>query len=228
MYAPLIIHCRYLTELIRGETLCLMLCALLSVAWLGGFKTSFKWDLAERQANISGWLKMASALDPCFKDLKYLPKGEREELWNSLLRPCWNKKPAELFQTPQRNQQRRRRGPSGCWLQTQNQNQTTTWALTVLWDSEISMKECPLQWWSTLAGAHPQLSALAHKYLATPATSVSCKILFILAGNSSEEEGSPEIWECEQASLCQRLAERKLRCIVRPADVLLLSCTTCW
>lgn len=47
----------------------------------------------------------------------------------------------------------------------------------------ISETDCPLQWWSTHEGAHPQLSALARKYLGSPATSVPCERLFSLAGN---------------------------------------------
>ena len=42
------------------------------------FKAAFKKDLSERQANISnGWLKIASALDPRFKDLKFVQREER-------------------------------------------------------------------------------------------------------------------------------------------------------
>lgn len=51
------------------------------------FKSAFKKDLAERQADMNNeWLKLASALDPCFKDLKCLSRGEREreQVWSSL------------------------------------------------------------------------------------------------------------------------------------------------
>jgi len=45
---------------------------------IGKFKTAFKKDLSERQANLNdGWLNIASALDPHFKDLKYLQRGDR-------------------------------------------------------------------------------------------------------------------------------------------------------
>lgn len=50
-------------------------------------------------------------------------------------------------------------------------------------EPSISMEECPLQWWSTHSGAHLQLSALARKYLATPAADVPCERLFSLPGN---------------------------------------------
>lgn len=39
----------------------------------------------------------------------------------------------------------------------------------------ISFDDCPLQWWYAHSGAYEKLSVLAHKYLASPATSVPCE-----------------------------------------------------
>jgi len=50
-------------------------------------------------------------------------------------------------------------------------------------DPSISMEECLLQWWATHARAHQQLSVLACKYLAAPASYVPYERLFSLAGN---------------------------------------------
>lgn len=45
------------------------------------FKTAFLKDLDARKANINiRWLKVATALDPRFKDLKSLHKNERDEV----------------------------------------------------------------------------------------------------------------------------------------------------
>lgn len=49
-------------------------------AYMEKFKTAFKKDLSKRKAK----LKMASALYPRFKDLKYLPRRERKWLWTSI------------------------------------------------------------------------------------------------------------------------------------------------
>ncbi|XP_051236058.1 E3 SUMO-protein ligase ZBED1-like [Dicentrarchus labrax] len=85
--------CRYVTELLGGETdvscsvVLPALCHLYRTmeVYTGKFKTAFKKDLSERQANPNnGWLNIASAQDPRFKDLKYLQKGDREEVWTSL------------------------------------------------------------------------------------------------------------------------------------------------
>ncbi|KAG7496366.1 hypothetical protein JOB18_017725 [Solea senegalensis] len=48
-------------------------------------KTAFKEDVASRQEKTNNtWLKLAAALDPRFKDLKRLPKSEREAVWTTL------------------------------------------------------------------------------------------------------------------------------------------------
>ncbi|KAI4895569.1 hypothetical protein NFI96_004177, partial [Prochilodus magdalenae] len=49
------------------------------------FKTAFMKDLSERKAALNyDWLKMATVLDPRFKDLKCLPREEREAVWKEL------------------------------------------------------------------------------------------------------------------------------------------------
>lgn len=54
-------------------------------AYLVRFKHAITTDLDNRlqSCNIS-WLKMSSALDPRFKQLKCLPKSEREDIWAML------------------------------------------------------------------------------------------------------------------------------------------------
>lgn len=54
-------------------------------AYMVKFKAAFTRDLSERAATLNHeWLKMATVLDPRFKDLKCLAKGEREAVWNNL------------------------------------------------------------------------------------------------------------------------------------------------
>ncbi len=43
-------------------------------------------DLAKREDSTNlTWLKIATALDPRFKDLKCLPKNERTEVWTKVI-----------------------------------------------------------------------------------------------------------------------------------------------
>lgn len=65
-------------------------------------KTTFKEDLASRQENTNNeWLKLATALDPHFKDLKSLPKSEREEVWTTLRGMLHEQSPRRSLETSQ-------------------------------------------------------------------------------------------------------------------------------
>ncbi|KAI4801021.1 hypothetical protein KUCAC02_006184 [Chaenocephalus aceratus] len=160
--------CRYVTELLGGETYVscsVVLPALRHLtrtmevsdddpAYVVRFKAAFKKDLSQRQDALNhGWLRVATALDPRFK---CLPRGERGGVWTSV-EALLQKEPDRATPEPTEEPARKR----SFQLET----------------------DCPLQWWSTHEGAHPQLSALARKYLGSPATSVPCERLFSLAGN---------------------------------------------
>ncbi len=50
-------------------------------AYVVKFKNAFQRDLAARQADANEtWFKVATALDPRFKDLKCLPREKREQV----------------------------------------------------------------------------------------------------------------------------------------------------
>lgn len=122
---------------------------------------------------------MASALDPRFKDLKYLPTGEREEVWTNL-EALLQEEPSRA--TPEETLRGASKGEEEPPAVDSALTQMMKWGFNrtlSLYKAEpsISMEESPLQRWSTHAGAHLQLSALARKYLATPATSVPCERL---------------------------------------------------
>ncbi|KAJ4933829.1 hypothetical protein JOQ06_006638 [Pogonophryne albipinna] len=141
--------CRYVTELLGGETY--VSCSVVLPALRHLTRTMEVSD--DDPAYV---VRVATALDPRFKDLKCLPSGERGGVWTSveaLLRKEPDRATAEPTEEPARKR------------------------------SLLLETDCPLQWWSTHEGAHPQLSALARKYLGSPATSVPCERLFSLAGN---------------------------------------------
>jgi len=66
--------------------LCHLLCTMeasdVDPAYVVHFKAAFTEDLNIRKENTNmSWLKVATALDPGFKDLRCLPRAERDEVW---------------------------------------------------------------------------------------------------------------------------------------------------
>jgi hypothetical protein len=105
----LCLHCRYITELLGGgkyvscSVVLPALCHLLRTmevsdvdpAYIARFKAAFPKDLNWRKDNSNlWWLKVATALDPRFKDLKCLPRTERREVWQKLSEMLKKREPA--------------------------------------------------------------------------------------------------------------------------------------
>ncbi|KAL7387932.1 hypothetical protein ABVT39_003945 [Epinephelus coioides] len=91
--------CRYVTELLGGEQYVSCSVVLLALRhlfkvmepsdddpiYIVRFKKVFTTDLTQRKISTNlTWLKIATAFDPRFKDLKCLPKDERSEVWASV------------------------------------------------------------------------------------------------------------------------------------------------
>lgn len=109
--------CRYVTELLGGDTYAFCSVALPALchlqhtmevseedpAYMERFKTAFIRDLSLWQANLNtGWLKMVLALDSHFKDL---PRVDREEVWTNLevmLQKEPSRNPPEPTEKPQK------------------------------------------------------------------------------------------------------------------------------
>ncbi|KAM9322262.1 uncharacterized protein KZ484_020470 [Pholidichthys leucotaenia] len=92
-------HCRYVTDLLGGKKFvsCSVvmpaLCHLSRVmevteddpAYLIKFKETFSADMEGRKEKLNiAWLRVATALDPRFKDLKCLSKPDRVVVWDSI------------------------------------------------------------------------------------------------------------------------------------------------
>lgn len=158
-------------------------------AYMVRFKTAFSKDLSQRQATLNHeWLKLATVLDPRFKDLKCLLKEEREGVWTSL-EALLQAESKSATPEPTEEPAKKKRLLL-CASESDSDDDVGPNRALSLYRAEptISETDCPLQWWSTHAGAHPQLSVLARKYLASPATSVPCERLFSLAGNIVEKK----------------------------------------
>lgn len=154
-----------------------------NTAYMVKFKTAFMKDLFQRVDTLyHEWLKMATVLDPHFKDLKCLARGEREEVWTSLEALLQEQCKRD---TPIQEPAKKRSLLSSLSSDSDSDDEVQRNRVLSLYrpESTISETDCPLQWWSSRAGAHPQLSVLARKYLTSPATSVRCERLFSLAGH---------------------------------------------
>jgi len=91
--------CRYVTELLVGDkyvscsVVLPALCHLLRTmeasdvdpAYVVCFTAAFTEDLNRQKENRNmSWLKVATAVESRFKDLRCLPRAEREEVWQKL------------------------------------------------------------------------------------------------------------------------------------------------
>lgn len=64
------------------------------------------------------------------------------------------------------------------------------------------MDDCPQEWWSTHEGAHSEMSRLARKYLATPASSVPSERLFSLSGHIVQKKRASLLSENVNRLVC--------------------------
>lgn len=146
------------------------------------FKTTFTRDLSQRAATRNHeWLKIATVLDPRFKDLKCLARGEREKVWASL--EALQQQGKDSTKKEPAKKKSRLLSPQSS--DSDSDEEALCHRALSLYRAEatISEADCPLQWWSRPGETHPQLSVLACKYLISPATSVPCERLFSLAGH---------------------------------------------
>ncbi|KAI4892351.1 hypothetical protein NFI96_018662 [Prochilodus magdalenae] len=197
--------CRYVTEILGGEqyvscsVVLLALCHLFRVmepsdddpVYVVRFKTVFTTDLTKRKdtTNLT-WLKIATALDPRFKDLKCLPKDERSEIWASLHNLMMAEMPAQQPSAEATETQPSKNRRMSAFLLGSSDTDTDEEEESIEQcldrykaECKMDMEGCPLQWWSTREGAHARLAPIARKYLSTPATTVPCERLFSLSGH---------------------------------------------
>ncbi|XP_003442878.1 zinc finger BED domain-containing protein 1 [Oreochromis niloticus] len=197
--------CRYVTELLGGKqyvscsVVLPALCYLFRVMELSDddpvyvlrFKKVFTTDLGQRRDSTNlTWLKIATALDPRFKDLKCLSKDERREVWASvhdlvMAETHAHQPSAQTTEEPSP----KKRKISICLLGTsdsdseEEEDSVDRCLDRYKAEPKIDIEECPLQWWLKREGAHARLAPIACKYLSTPATTVPCERLFSLSGH---------------------------------------------
>jgi hypothetical protein len=224
----LIIHClcvhvcvcvrRYVTELLGGEAYVSCSVVLPSLchlrlkmeacdedpAYVVRFKTKFTEDLASRQEQLNNaWLQIATVLDPRFKDLKCLPKTDREEVWNTLEGMLQQESPRKSSQTHDDGPPRKKISLLQMGSDSESEDEEVQPAIQrYRAEPTIQLEDCPLRWWASHSGAHEKLASLAHKYLATPATTVPCERLFSVAGHIVNKKRSALLSENVNKLVC--------------------------
>ncbi|XP_014455781.1 E3 SUMO-protein ligase ZBED1 [Alligator mississippiensis] len=203
--------CRFVTELLGGElyvscsvilpALC-HVCRVTAVsdddpAYVARFKNTFTSHLTKHKEGTNmRFLKIATVLDPRFKNLKCLPKSERDEVWNMLSEVLKEQHSDAEPTEPEPPQKKISLLLVASDSDDENEGVPVRTALD-RYKAEpiIPMEACPLEWWSKHEGAYESLAYLARKYLATPATAVPCERLFSLSGdivNKKRAALSPE------------------------------------
>ncbi|XP_051536280.1 uncharacterized protein LOC127430502 [Myxocyprinus asiaticus] len=194
--------CRYVTELLGGEhyvscsVVLPALCHLFRImestdddpVYVVKFKKDFTTDLAKRKNSTNlTWLKIAIALDPRFKDLKCLPKDERDEVWTSVsnlvMTESPEKQPSEET-TAKQPPKKRRMSVLVISSDTDTDEEPIEQCLNCYKvEAKMDMEGCPLQWWTKRKATYVRLASIVRKYLSTPATKVPCERLFSLSGH---------------------------------------------
>lgn len=192
-YSSFLYYCRYVSALLGGEKFvsCSVvlpaLCHLSRVmevseddpAYMVKFKETFTTDMDKRKEKTNTtWLRIATALDPRFKDLKCLSRADRAEACRSICallrdKPVTTEPPKKrscLMSVPESSSDEEEDCIEKCVERYKA-------------EPSIGIEDCPLQWWSKHEGAHSEMAYLARRYLATPFTSIPCERLFSLSGH---------------------------------------------
>uniref|UniRef100_A0A3P9K018 HAT C-terminal dimerisation domain-containing protein n=1 Tax=Oryzias latipes TaxID=8090 RepID=A0A3P9K018_ORYLA len=190
--------CRYVTELLGGEAYVSCSVVLPSLchlrlkmedcdedpAYVVRFKTKFKEDLASRQEQLNNaWLQIATVLDPRFKDLKCLPKKDREAVWTTLEGMLQQESPRKSSQTHDDGPPRKKISLLQMGSDSESDEDEIQPVLEYFGEQPISKKENPLPWWRINEARYPTLAQLAKSFLGIPATSTPSERLFSGAGN---------------------------------------------
>ncbi|KAL3983475.1 transcription elongation factor SPT4 [Sarotherodon galilaeus] len=158
-------------------------------AYMVKFKETFKAEMEKRKekTNII-WLRVATALDPRFKDLKCLRRPDRAEVWrliSALLRERERQRPAQPEQPATYEPSKKRSALMLASESSSDEEEDCIEKCVERYRAEptIDIEDCPQKWWSKHEGAHSEMAYLAREYLATPATSIPCERLFSLSGH---------------------------------------------
>ena len=137
--------------------------------------------------------KVATALDPRFKDLKCLPRAERESVWGKLSELVRGEESA--LQLPREENPEPPKKKTALLLmgsESESEEETPVDNTVERYKVEpsASLDQCPLKWWSEHTAVYGKIPHIARKYLGTPASTVPWERLFSLAGHIVQKRRS--------------------------------------
>ena len=137
--------------------------------------------------------KVATALDPRFKDLKCLPRAEREPVWAKLRELVKGEEPA-LQPLGEENPEPPKKKTALLVMDSDSESEEETPEDNTVERYKVEpsaiLDQCPLKWWSEHTAVYGKIAHIARKYLGTPATTVPCERLFSLAGHIVQKRRS--------------------------------------
>ncbi|XP_063764699.1 E3 SUMO-protein ligase ZBED1-like [Eleginops maclovinus] len=195
--------CRYVTELLGGEqyvSCSVVLPALRHLfrvmepsdddpVYVLRFKKAFTTDLAQRKDTNLKWLKITTALDPRFKDLKCLPKDERSEVWASVRDLMMRETPAQqpAAETTEEPSPKKKRRMSILLCSSDSDTDDEEESIEHCLDCYKAEPKMDIEGGSKREGAHARLAPIARKYLSTPATTALLEVVLTLRPHYSKE-----------------------------------------
>ncbi|KAJ8375518.1 hypothetical protein SKAU_G00060980 [Synaphobranchus kaupii] len=99
-------------------------------------------------------MEVATALDPRFKDLKCMPRAEREEVWRVLCEVLNNREPPRAEVEPEPPKKKMALLLMATDSESDDEAQSNKPLDRYRAEPSIDTEQCPLQWWSTHTGAH--------------------------------------------------------------------------
>lgn len=137
--------------------------------------------------------KVATVLDPHFKDLKCLARADREAVWAKLRGLVKGEESAVLPQMEENTAPPKKKIAllvMGSDSESDDETPADNAVERYKAEPSASLDQCPLKWWSEHTVVYGKMAPIARKYLGTPATTVPCERLFSLAGHIVQKRRS--------------------------------------
>ena len=136
---------------------------------------------------------LAAALDPRFRDLKFLQEDEQDAVKDLLIELASIGTSPVVPPAPSSEPPAKR----NCFLddllseEIANEGESVVAeVLTYLQERPVSRVSDPLTWWAANASRFPRLANIAKRYLCIPATSVSSERVFSFSGRIADKRRS--------------------------------------